>query len=67
MLLDKQEKSATAKAACTTFPKGIPSGGARNYDSELGIWYGVDPLADKYPGLSPYKYLSEPGFSGLKE
>ncbi|MBI2416894.1 MAG: RHS repeat-associated core domain-containing protein [Ignavibacteriales bacterium] len=22
----------------------------------MGIWYGVDPLADKYPGLSPYNY-----------
>ncbi|MBE0539113.1 MAG: hypothetical protein IH620_05325 [Ignavibacterium sp.] len=25
-------------------------------DSELGIWLSVDPLADKYPGWSPYNY-----------
>ncbi|MBI2420410.1 MAG: hypothetical protein HYV28_21320, partial [Ignavibacteriales bacterium] len=35
---------------------GLHYFGARNYDSDLGIWYGVDPLADKYPGLSPYNY-----------
>ena len=31
--------------------------GARYYDSDLmTAWLSVDPMADKYPGLSPYAY-----------
>lgn len=33
--------------------------GARYYDSEALIgWLSVDPMADKYPGLSPYNYCA---------
>jgi RHS repeat-associated protein len=32
--------------------------GARYLDSELSVWLSVDPLADKYPSLSPYMYTA---------
>lgn len=31
--------------------------GARYYNPRLSIWYGVDPLAEDYPGWSPYAYV----------
>ncbi|MCQ2335640.1 MAG: RHS repeat-associated core domain-containing protein [Paludibacteraceae bacterium] len=30
--------------------------GARYYDPTTALWLGVDPLAEKYPGVSPYVY-----------
>jgi RHS repeat-associated protein len=33
--------------------------GARYYDPRLSIWYGVDPLAEKYSSLSPYVYVAD--------
>lgn len=32
--------------------------GARFLAQQLGIWLSVDPLADKYPGISPYAYCN---------
>ena len=31
---------------------------ARYYHSALSIWLSVDPMADKYPGVSPYAYCA---------
>jgi RHS repeat-associated protein len=35
---------------------GLQYFGARYYDSRISIWYGVDPMAEKYPNLSSYIY-----------
>jgi RHS repeat-associated protein len=33
--------------------------GARYYDPRISIWYGVDPLAEKYYSWSPYAYVGD--------
>lgn len=33
--------------------------GARYYSSDLSIWLSVDPMADKYPSMSPYTYCAD--------
>ncbi len=37
---------------------GLDYFGARYYDSRIGRWMTVDPLADKYPSLSTYCYVA---------
>ena len=32
--------------------------GSRYYNSDLSIWLSVDPMADKYPSMSPYVYCA---------
>jgi RHS repeat-associated protein len=32
--------------------------GARYYDADISVWLSVDPMADKYPSMSPYMYLA---------
>ena len=34
----------------------IAGAAARRYHPALSIWLSVDPMADKYPGVSPYAY-----------
>ena len=31
---------------------------ARHYNAALSIWLSVDPMADKYPSMSPYNYCA---------
>ncbi|MBR1992267.1 MAG: hypothetical protein IJ986_08345 [Bacteroidales bacterium] len=35
-----------------------PSPAARHYHPTLSIWLSVDPMSDKYPGVSPYTYCA---------
>ena len=32
---------------------------ARHYHPSLSLWLSVDPMADKYPGVSPYVYCAD--------
>ena len=32
--------------------------GARYYDPKVSLWLNVDPLAEKYPNISPYTYVA---------
>ena len=41
-----------------TSTNSVHSFGARYYASDLSIWLSVDPLAAKYPSLSPYAYVA---------
>ena len=51
---DKQHCSFTGKEKDAE--TGYHYFGARYYNSDLSIWLSVDPMADKYPCLSPYNY-----------
>ena len=38
---------------------GLSYFGARYYSSDLSLWLSVDPMADKYPSMSPYVYCAD--------
>ena len=42
----------------TSSPTFPPPPSARHYTSDLSLWLSVDPMADKYPGVSPYTYCA---------
>ena len=38
---------------------GLSYFGSRYYSSDLSVWLSVDPMADKYPSMSPYVYCAD--------
>ena len=38
---------------------GLSYFGSRYYSSDLSIWLSMDPMASKYPSLSPYTYCAD--------
>src|SRR5690606_40127525 len=39
--------------------------GARYYNPRTSVWLSVDPLAEKYPGISPYAYVANNPISNI--
>lgn len=56
----RPENTAVLRPKSTGKEKDSETGyyylGARYYNSDLSLWLSVDPMADKYPSLSPYNY-----------
>ena len=47
-----------ANAKEKDYESGFHYYGSRYYSSELSIWNSTDPMADKYPSLTPYNYCA---------
>ena len=62
LLLPQGNLSATAYYTFSAKERDPETGlsyfGARYYSSDLSIWLSVDPMAAKYPSLSPYVYCA---------
>ncbi len=64
-LLDQRKSGYTYNTRYTFSGKerdeetGYSYFGARYYHSTLSIWLSVDPMADKYPSMSPYTYCAD--------
>jgi RHS repeat-associated protein len=60
--VDQRKTSWSTRYSFSAKEKDEESGygyfGARYYDSDLSIWLSVDPMAAKYPSLSPYAYCA---------
>ncbi len=44
---------STFHSQLSAFPAALP------HTPELSLWFSVDPLSDKYPGVSPYVYCAD--------
>lgn len=56
---NNRKKSYICIVNITILETGLSYFGARGYEPEmLNIWLSVDPMADKYPNLSPYNYCA---------
>ncbi|MBQ9435392.1 MAG: hypothetical protein IJU33_04625, partial [Bacteroidales bacterium] len=64
-LLDQRKSGYTYNTRYTFSGKerdeetGYSYFGARHYHPTLSIWLSVDPMSDKYPGVSPYVYCAD--------
>jgi len=52
-----REKNLSRERAKNTVDNGYYYYGARYYDPKLSIWLTVDPLATKFPHLTPYNFV----------
>ena len=54
-----QHWSYTFSAKEKDVETGLSYFGSRYYSSDLSVWLSVDPMAAKYPSLSPYTYCAD--------
>ena len=57
-LLTTNSPSYTFSAKEKDSETGLSYFGSRYYSSDLSIWLSMDPMASKYPSLSPYVYCA---------